>query len=84
MFYVYILKSKKDNKLYTGYSSNLKERIKLHLEGKSQATKWRLPIELVYYEAYKEKKDAIKRELFLKSGRGREVNQKQIENSLKT
>ncbi|PIS14835.1 hypothetical protein COT64_00575 [Candidatus Shapirobacteria bacterium CG09_land_8_20_14_0_10_39_12] len=51
MFYVYILKSKKDNNLYTGYSSDLKERIKWHSEGKSQATKWRLPIELIYYEA---------------------------------
>ncbi len=83
MFYVYILKSKKDNNLYTGYSSDLKERIKWHSEGKSQATKWRLPIELIYYEAYKDKKDATKREIFLKSGKGRELIKKQLENSLK-
>jgi len=84
MFYVYILKSQKDNKLYVGYTKDLKERIKWHLEGKSQSTKWRLPIELIYYEAYKDKSDAIKREIFLKSGRGREVIKKQLENSLKT
>jgi len=83
MYYVYILKSKKDNNLYTGFSNDLKERIKWHLEGKSQATKWRLPMELIYYEAYKEKKDATRREIFLKSGRGREVILKQIECSLK-
>ncbi|HUV72520.1 MAG TPA: GIY-YIG nuclease family protein [Clostridia bacterium] len=83
MFYVYILKSKKDNNLYTGFSQNLRERLKWHAEGRSQATKWRLPIELVYYEAYKDKTDARKREMFLKSGRGREIIKKQIENSLK-
>jgi len=83
MYYVYVLKSKKDNNLYTGFNNDLKERIKWHFEGKSQATKWRLPMELVYYEAYKKKKDATKRELFLKSGRGREVIQKQLENSLR-
>lgn len=83
MYYVYILKSKKDNLLYTGFSSNLKERIKWHNEGKSQATKWRLPVELVYYEAYKDKKDATRRELFLKSGKGRETIKKQLESSLK-
>ena len=76
MYYVYILKSKKDNNLYTGFSSNLKERVKWHTEGRSQATKWRLPIELIYYEAYKDKKDATRRELFLKNGRGREIIQK--------
>jgi len=83
MFYVYILKSKKDRELYTGFSTNLKERIKWHSEGKSQATKWRLPIELVYYEAYKDKKDATRREIFLKSGKGREIINKQLTNSLK-
>ena len=83
MFYVYILKSKKDNKLYTGFSSNLRERIKWHNEGKSQATKWRLPIELIYYEAYKNEKDARKREIFLKSGKGREIIREQIGNSFK-
>ena len=83
MFYVYVLKSKRDNKLYTGFSHNLRERIRWHNEGKSQATKWRLPFELVYYEAYREEKDARKRELFLKGGRGREILKKQLENSLK-
>lgn len=83
MFYVYILKSEKDGKLYTGFSKDLKKRIEWHNEQKSQATKWRLPVKLIYYEAYKNEKDARKRELFLKSGRGREVIRKQLENSLK-
>jgi len=83
MFYVYILKSIKDNNLYTGFTKDLRERIRWHNEGKTQSTKWRLPIELIYYEAYKDEKDARKRELFLKSGRGREIIKVQLENSLK-
>lgn len=66
MFYVYILRSKKDYKLYIGYSSNLKERFKKHNKGKVQATKYRRPLELIYYEAYKFEKNARNREKQLK------------------
>ena len=72
MFYVYVLLSSKDNKLYTGSSDDLKSRIARHKEGKVTATKDRLPVELIYYEAYKDKRDGTKREYFLKRGRGRE------------
>jgi len=66
MFYVYVLKSKKDGKLYTGSTNDLKKRFKLHNEGKIFSTKMRIPFELVYYEAYKSEKDARKREQNLK------------------
>jgi len=82
MFYVYILYSHKDKKLYTGYSDNLKRRVKAHLNGKVAATKNRLPVELIYYEAYKSKKDATKREYFLKRGRGREYIKELLKNSM--
>jgi putative endonuclease len=62
MFYVYILKSTKDNKLYIGYSSNLKQRIKEHQSGKVDSTKHRRPFELIYYEAYRNEDDAKERE----------------------
>jgi putative endonuclease len=68
MYYVYILKSFKDNKIYTGYTSNLKLRIKEHLEGKVKSTSFRKPIKLVYYEAYLVRKDAQAREKYLKGG----------------
>jgi len=42
MFYIYVLKSEKDNCLYVGFSSNLKNRIKEHNEGLVIATKNRL------------------------------------------
>jgi len=66
MYYVYILKSKKDNLLYTGSANDLKKRFILHNSGKVSSTKNRIPLELIYYEAYKSEKDARSREQKLK------------------
>ncbi|TSC54573.1 MAG: putative endonuclease [Parcubacteria group bacterium LiPW_30] len=71
MFYTYILKSKKDGKLYTGYTSNLRKRFKDHNDGKSTYTKGKGPYELIYYEACLAEEDAKSRELYLKAGRGK-------------
>lgn len=76
MYYVYILKSDKDQKLYTGRTSDLKLRFRQHAEGLVKSTANRRPFKLIFYEAYFSEKDAINRELFLKSGRGREVIKK--------
>ena len=72
MFYVYILKSKKNGKLYKGYTNDLKRRLKEHKVGKSVFTKQNGPWELIYYEAFEKKEDARREEEFLKSGKGRE------------
>jgi putative endonuclease len=66
MFYVYILKSKKDGQRYTGSTNDLKNRFKEHNNGKVLSTKARRPFELIYYEAYKSDYDARKREKNLK------------------
>lgn len=66
MFYVYLLKSKKDNNLYLGSTNDLKRRFKEHNSGLVTSTKSRIPFELVYYEAYKSEEDARKREQSLK------------------
>lgn len=66
MFYVYILKSKKDGELYFGYTSDLIERLKEHNLGLVRSTKSRIPLYCVYYEAYTSKEDATKREHNLK------------------
>ena len=66
MNYVYILKCK-DDSLYTGWTNNLDKRIKAHAEGKgAKYTKARLPIELVYFEEYQDKREAMKREYAIK------------------
>jgi putative endonuclease len=84
MYYTYVLKSKKDNLLYIGYSEDLRKRIETHQKGKATATKYRRPIDLIYYEAYLNKIDAKKREIFLKSGSGHKFLKKQLENYFKT
>ncbi len=71
MFYVYILFSEKDKKLYTGYSPDLKSRIKKHQDGHVKATCYRRPLKLIYYEAYQEELDAKRREKYLKGGKGK-------------
>ena len=71
MFYTYVLRSKKDNKLYIGFCSDLKQRFIDHNEGKVQSTKLRLPMEIVYYEACLDKEKAIKREKYFRSDFGR-------------
>ena len=69
MFYIYVLQSKKDNKLYIGSTSNLSRRFKEHNEGKVKSTSYRRPLKLIYYEAYREEDIARKREHLLKSGK---------------
>lgn len=71
MYYVYILFSKKDRKLYTGYTNNLRRRLHEHKSGKNIATRNRLPLILIHYEAYAELSDAKRREKYLKGGNGR-------------
>jgi putative endonuclease len=72
MYYVYILKSERNGKLYKGSTGDLRRRIKEHNTGKSVFTKNNGPWKLIYYEAFLSKKDARKEELFLKSGKGKE------------
>jgi putative endonuclease len=83
MYYVYVLKSIKDGKLYTRKTSNLKRRIREHNSGKVISTKARRPLELVFYEAFLHKTDAGRDEIFFKSGYGREVLKDKLLNSLK-
>ncbi len=70
MFYVYVLKSLKDGLLYYGYTNDLKRRLVEHTKGLNKSTKHRLPIKLVYYEAYASQADARARELRLKNSAG--------------
>ena len=70
MYYVYVLHSGKDGKLYTGYTNDLRRRLAEHLEGKSIATRSRLPLYLIYYEAYKSQADVKAREYRLKTSPG--------------
>jgi len=71
MYYNYILKSKKNGQMYTGYTTDLQKRFNEHNAGKSTYTKYRGPYELIFYEACLDEEDAKAREKYLKSGRGK-------------
>lgn len=80
-FYVYILFSLKDGKLYIGFTNNLRHRLTLHANGKVDATKNRLPVKLIHYEYFINEKDAKAREKFLKSGYGRKQFKEILKNT---
>jgi len=71
MYYVYVIKSKKDKQFYTGFTRDLENRIREHNEGRVSSTKERGPFELIYYEACLNERDALAREKYLKSGMGK-------------
>ena len=82
MYYVYILNCF-DKKIYTGFTSNLRQRYQQHCDGKVQSTKNRRPLKLVYYQAFLSKTDALKEEKYLKSGgRAKTTLKAKINNSL--
>ncbi|MCB6201274.1 GIY-YIG nuclease family protein [Extibacter muris] len=66
MNYTYILKCK-DGTLYTGWTNDLEKRLNAHNCGKgSKYTRMRRPVELVYYEEYVSKNEAMSREYAIK------------------
>ena len=71
MYYVYLLRSRSSGKIYTGYSKNLKNRIKTHLSKGVHTTKRMGKLDLIFYEAYKSDKDAKRREKYLKTTKGK-------------
>ena len=82
MYYTYILQSKKDKQFYTGYTDDLKARLKLHNDGRVTSTKNRLPVEIVYYEACLNQQDATHREKYLKTSWGKRYIKQRLKNYL--
>ena len=70
-FYTYILRSIKNNKLYVGWTKDLRRRFAEHNDGKVNSTRYRGPFVLIYYEACLNEVKAKKREKYFKSGYGR-------------
>jgi len=70
-YYTYVLASIDYQMLYIGYSENVQKRLASHNAKENTATKPYAPYELVFYEAFLNKRDALNREVYLKSGWGR-------------
>jgi len=71
VFFVYVIKSSVDGRLYKGLTSDLQKRINEHNRGKTKTTKAFKPWELVYYEEFSTRDEARQREKYLKTGAGR-------------
>jgi len=81
-FYVYTLFSLKDKRFYTGFTTDLKDRLSRHARGEVKSTTNRRPLKLIHCEYFINKKDAEAREVFLKSGFGRDNLKKSLQKTL--
>lgn len=81
-YYVYTLLSLKDHKLYTGFTTDLKDRLSRHARGEVRSTFNRRPLKLIHYEYFIDEDDAKAREVFLKSGFGRDNMKEALKRTL--
>ncbi|AFN73884.1 GIY-YIG catalytic domain protein [Melioribacter roseus P3M-2] len=72
MYTVYVLYSRRFNKIYIGQTENLERRLSEHNNGISTYTRRYMPWEVIYTEEYSTRPEALKRERQLKSQKGRE------------
>lgn len=70
-YYVYILLSQKDDQFYIGFSTDVYNRANEHNSGKNISTAKRAPLDLVYFEAFLLKTDALRREKYFKTTKGK-------------
>ena len=73
MWNVYVLRSLKNDWLYIGLTNDLDRRVREHNRGYNRSTKGKGPFELVHYEEFETRPRARRREIYLKSGIGRET-----------
>ncbi|OIP98001.1 hypothetical protein AUK40_02165 [Candidatus Wirthbacteria bacterium CG2_30_54_11] len=72
MWYVYVLISEMDGRRYIGCSGDLQRRMREHEDGMVASTRARRPLKLIHTEQFGSRIDAMKREKFFKTGKGRE------------
>ena len=70
-FYVYVLQSKIKDFIYVGFTHKLKKRFFEHNNKEELSTKAYAPFDLIFYEAYRNEKDAKRREEYFKTTKGK-------------
>jgi putative endonuclease len=73
MFHVYVLRSEKTGRRYVGSSQDLEKRLREHNSGQSLATRHGAPWKLIHHEEFPTRAEAVRRERFYKTGKGRET-----------
>lgn len=81
-YFVYVILSEKDKKFYTGYTSNLANRLREHNNGRVLSTRNRRPLKLIYYEFCLNSEDAKQRERYLKTAWGKRYLKNRLKNYL--
>ena len=76
MYWVYILKSLKDNGYYTGSTGKLDDRIKRHMQGRSKATKSRRPLRLIFKKSFVIKNEALKLKQKIKQHKSKNISKR--------
>jgi len=71
MYFAYVIKSLKDGSLYKGHCQNLEIRLQQHNNGKTRSIRTKIPFELIYFEEFATREEAIIREKYFKNGAGR-------------
>jgi putative endonuclease len=82
MYFVYVLRSQSDKKFYTGFTTDIVNRVEEHNSRKVISTRTRVPFELVYYECCINQNDAIHREKYLKTTYGKRYIKQRLKNYL--
>jgi len=79
MFTTYVLRSTTTHRLYTGSTSDLARRLVQHNADASTSTKHRGPWELIHREDFASLAEAVRRERYLKTGKGRDEIKRGLE-----
>ena len=83
MHYVYVLRSKESEKFYIGSTGNIERRITEHKKGEGHTSSRMKDPELVFYEAFFDKKDSLRRERYFKTTKGRSSLRQILRESIK-
>lgn len=78
---MYAIQSKKDGRIYVGFTTDLNKRLKEHNSGKTKSTKFYIPWKIIYFEVCINRMEARNREKYWKSGYGKEIFKKRSRSS---
>ena len=82
MYYVYVLLSEADGQFYIGFTLDINRRLSRHRRIEAASTKPRRPLRLLYYEAHQSRADAVRRERYFKTAKGKTTLRQILRDSL--
>ena len=80
MFYLYVLRSQQTGDLYVGSTADVEKRLQRHNRGDAKSTRHGVPWAVLHTESFVTRSEAVRRERYYKTGRGREEIQRLLAN----